>query len=381
MIIDKPEYKEIAPFNDAQAMAALREMAQQPIAGKFSKMIFPDDDPGKLSSIIMELKTVDEFQTKVIYHFVKYIINKSIDKLTFSGAENLDKVNGRFLLVSNHRDIILDPAITQVVMFDSGHDTTEIAVGNNLLGDPTIATLMNCNKMVKVIRNGSPRDIYMASANLSRFIRESITSGESSFWIAQREGRAKNGIDTTEQGVLKMFDMSGSGDFAKDFEELNIIPLSISYEYDSCDILKAREKLIAGGGKYVKAPGEDENSIMTGIRQWKGNTHLTIGEPLTKDEIEEAASLTKNERYQHLCHILDGRIRKGYKLWKTNYMAYDMVNGSDKYSEKYTAADKENFKDYVEKSLDKVEPTLDREGLKDLFLHIYSNPVKSAEEL
>ena len=182
-------------------------------------------------------------------------------------------------------------------------------------------------------------------------------------------------------GTSEMLDMSGTSDFRHNFEELNIIPLSISYEYEPCDALKARELLISKTQKYVKAPGEDLNSILTGIKQQKGNIHLNIGLPLTPEEIEKASQCDKNDRYQWIRHAVDLRVIDGYKLWKTNYIAYDIVDGGSKYAEMYNREDVERFTEYMEHQLDTVEESLDREGLKDIFLRIYSNPVLAKELL
>ena len=283
--------------------------------------------------------------------------------------------------MSNHRDIILDPAITQVVLYRNGIPTTEIAVGSNLLSNKYIEYLIRSNRMIKVIRGINARELYLSSQVLSKYIRTCITSGKSSIWMAQREGRTKNGIDTTEQGLLKMLDMSGTKDFTSNFEELNIVPLSISYEYEPCDILKARELLISRTQKYVKGPQEDLISIITGIQQVKGNIHLNIGEPLTHDEIQAASTCMKNDRYQAIRHAVDLRVIEGYKLWKTNYISYDMVNHSYKYSDLYSPEDVEAFTEYVEKQLDKVEKSLCRADLRDILLRIYGNPVVSREKL
>ena len=208
-----------------------------------------------------------------------------------------------------------------------------------------------------------------------------ITEQKSSIWLAQRQGRTKNGYDITEQGLLKMLDMSGTSDFQKNFEELNIIPMSISYEYEPCDILKARELVISRKSKYVKAEGEDLNSIMIGIMQQKGSIHLNIGKPLTEEEIAEAAKCDKNDRYQLIRHAVDLRVIEGYKLWKNNYIAYDILNHSYRYSDKYERSDMEQFVEYMTKQLDTVEPEINREDLRRIFLEIYANPVVTKELL
>lgn len=375
------EFTDISPYTDAEAVEALGKLADHPTVVEVSKAIFPDKEPEFLRKILKSVKSIDEFQILVMNKAVEWVLSTTAHNFSYDGIGNLKKINGKFLAMSNHRDIILDPAITQVVLYRNAIPMTEIAVGSNLLTNKYIEYLIRSNRMIKVIRGINARQLYLSSQVLSKYIRECITSGRSSIWIAQREGRAKDGIDTTEQGLLKMLDMSGTADFTTNFEELNIVPLSISYEYEPCDILKARERLISRTQKYVKGSREDLISIMTGIEQQKGNIHLNIGSPLTHDEIEAASCCNKNDRYQAIRHAVDVRIIEGYKLWKTNYIGYDMVNHTFKYRDKYTPEDVAQFTDYVEHQLDKVEKSLCRADLRDIFLRIYANPVVSLENL
>lgn len=375
------EFTDISPYTDAEAVEALGKLADHPAVVEVSKAIFPDKEPEFLRKILKSVKSIDEFQILVMNKAVEWVLSTTAHNFSYDGIENLKKINGKFLAMSNHRDIILDPAITQVVLYRNAIPMTEIAVGSNLLTNKYIEYLIRSNRMIKVIRGINARQLYLSSQVLSKYIRDCITSGRSSIWIAQREGRAKDGIDTTEQGLLKMLDMSGTADFTTNFEELNIVPLSISYEYEPCDILKARERLISRTQKYVKGSREDLISIMTGIEQQKGNIHLNIGSPLTHDEIEAASYCNKNDRYQAIRHAVDVRIIEGYRLWKTNYIGYDMVNHTFKYRDKYTPEDVAQFTDYVEHQLDKVEQSLCRADLRDIFLRIYANPVVSLENL
>lgn len=375
------EFTDISPYTDAEAVEAFGKLADHPAVVEVSKAIFPDKEPEFLRKILKSVKSIDEFQILVMNKAVEWVLSTTAHNFSYDGIGNLKKINGKFLAMSNHRDIILDPAITQVVLYRNAIPMTEIAVGSNLLTNKYIEYLIRSNRMIKVIRGINARQLYLSSQVLSKYIRECITSGRSSIWIAQREGRAKDGIDTTEQGLLKMLDMSGTADFTTNFEELNIVPLSISYEYEPCDILKARERLISRTQKYVKGSREDLISIMTGIEQQKGNIHLNIGSPLTHDEIEAASCCNKNDRYQAIRHAVDVRIIEGYKLWKTNYIGYDMVNHTFKYRDKYTPEDVAQFTEYVEHQLDKVEKSLCRADLRDIFLRIYANPVVSLENL
>lgn len=375
------EFDSICPYSDEEAVKALGDVARHPAMPMISKALFPEQSAGYLSSVIKSVKSIDEFQQVVMSRAIDWCLEHTVHNFSYDGISNLQAMSSKFLLMSNHRDIILDPALTQYVMSKNGLPMSEICVGDNLLSSKTIEKLLRSNRMIKVIRGISARELYLSSQLLSRYIRQTITSGKSSVWIAQRQGRTKNGTDITEQGLLKMFDMSGTGSFKENFMELNIVPLSISYEYEPCDIRKARELLISKTQKYVKGPREDLHSIIVGIRQKKGNVHLNIGKPLTADEIEAASYCDKNDRYQAIRHAVDVRVIEGYKLWKTNYIAYDLVNGTETYADKYTAEDVAAFKAYTEHQLRKVERKLDRNELRDIFWRIYSNPVESKIKL
>ena len=379
--MDLTEYMDIAPFNDEEASAALTRLSNHPNTKWISKRIFPDQPDTLLGEILRNIHTVDEFQSIVMTKAIQWVIDHSVTQFTYDGLENLTSIEGKYLAMSNHRDIILDPAFLQLILLKNGLPDTQICVGDNLLKQKSVELLIRSNRMIKVIRGISARELYLSSQLLSKYIREVITSGTSSVWIAQRQGRTKDGVDTTEQGLLKMFDMSGTKDFTQNFKELNIIPISISYEYEPCDILKAREILISRTQKYVKTETEDLESIIQGIMQKKGNVHIHFGKPLTDEEIEEASLCDKNDRYQSIRHAMDVRIIEGYKLWKTNYMAYDIVTGGSKYAAEYTPEAMQAFKGYIEALLGKVEPELDKDELRDILLHIYSNPVLSKENL
>lgn len=379
-MIDLTEFESISPYTDEQASEALGKLADHPAVAQASRYFFPEESADFLKNVLKQIKTIDQFQVLVMQRFVRWVLEHTAKNFSYDGISNIDP-NKKFLALSNHRDIIMDPAITQLVLYTNGIPMTEIAVGDNLITNEAIEYLIRSNRMIKVVRGISARELYLSSQLLSKYIRLNITEQRSSIWLAQRQGRTKNGYDVTEQGLLKMLDMSGTGDFQSNFEALNIIPMSISYEYEPCDILKARETVISRKQKYVKAEGEDFNSIMVGIMQPKGNIHLNIGKPLTSEEIAAAAQCDKNDRYQLIRHAVDIRVIEGYKLWKNNYVAYDILNHSFRYSDKYTAADVETFVAYMEKQLDTVEPTLNREDLRKHFLEIYANPVVSKELL
>ena len=379
-MLDLSEFESISPYTDAEAAEALSILAEYPLIARISQQFFPEESPDFLKNLFKNIQTIDEFQVLVMSKVVRWVIEHTAKNFSYDGISNIDPAK-KFLALSNHRDIILDPAITQLVLFNNGIPMTEIAVGDNLITNKTIEYLIRSNRMIKVVRGITARELYLSSQLLSKYIRLNITHQRSSIWLAQRQGRTKNGYDVTEQGLLKMLDMSGTSDFQQNYEELNIIPMSISYEIEPCDILKARELVISRKHKYVKAEGEDLNSILVGIMSQKGNIHLNIGKPITSEEIAEAAQCDKNDRYQKIRHAVDQRVIEGYKLWKNNYIAYDIANHSYKYSDMYERADVEQFVAYMEGQLDTVEPDINREDLRRVFLDIYANPVVTKELL
>lgn len=375
------DYASISPYTDEEAVKALRRVAQNPFLPIVSKFLFPDEPFYTLRRLLKSINSIDEFQQVVMSKMIMTVIQRSSSGFTFDGLENVPK-DRKFLAVSNHRDIILDPAMIQWTLFHNDLPLTEICVGSNLLeSNRMVSDLLRSNRMIKVIRGISACELYLSSKLLSSYIRDRITSGGRSVWIAQREGRTKNGLDKTEQGLLKMFDMSGKGSFEENFNELNILPMSISYEYESCDIRKARELLISRKQKYVKKKHEDTHSIISGISQWKGGINLSIDKPITPEEVHEASILDKNDRYQALRKTLDERIICNYKLWKTNFIAYDMLEGKGKYSDRYSQENVEEFEGYMAHKLGKVERCLNHDELKQIFLDIYANPVRAKEEL
>lgn len=377
------DFAAISPYTDAEAVEAIRRVAHNPMLPIVSKFLFPEEPFYTFKRLLTGIRSIEEFQEVVMSKVIIAAVTRSSSGFSYDGVENIRKdPQKRFLAVSNHRDIVLDPALVQLMLFSNGLPLTEICVGSNLLeSNRVVSDLLRSNRMIKVIRGISAREMYLNSKTLSAYIRGQVTSGKSSIWIAQREGRTKNGLDKTEQGLLKMFDMSGGRDFMSDFLELNIVPMSISYEYEPCDLKKAREVYISKTRKYVKKRHEDTHSIISGISQWKGRIHLNIDKPLTEDEIAMASACDKNDRYQSIRQTLDARILRNYKLWKTNYMGYDLMNGTTKYAGLYGPDDMEAFKAYTERKLNKLEWSLDRSEVRKVFWQIYGNPVAAKETI
>ena len=373
--MDLTKFDDIRPYNDSEVHPALERIVANPLLSNIAKYLFPGKDENLFKQLLLSCNTKDDFQIKVMSGVVEKILADTSNGLTYEGLEYFDG-GAKHLIVSNHRDIVLDSAIIQLILFRHDVPRTEIAVGDNLITSSFIEDITRCNRMIKVIRSTSPREVYTTSKVLSEYMRYRVSNQISSIWIAQRNGRTKDGIDVTEQGLLKMFDMSGSGDFVKDFNELSIMPASISYEYEPCDILKAIELYISRRQKYVKAEGEDLNSILTGIMQPKGRIHIQFNEPLTEEEVNAAAELDKNERFKALGIAMDRKIIANYKLWPNNYIAYDMLNGEGRFADKYTAEEKVAFEGYLNAIMQKVDKMeVDKAELKEILLGIYANPV------
>ena len=366
------KYKDIRPYDDHESVIALARIADHPVLSKISAFLFPGKDPAELRNLVSSVRNVFEFQSRVMLMAIKKILDDTSSQLSFTGLDLLDK-NERYLFISNHRDIMLDSAIMQTILFETGMSTSEMAVGDNLITDPLLEDIARVNKMIKVVRNTNPREMYASSILLSEYIRKTVKNQESSVWIAQRNGRTKDGIDVTEQGLLKMLDMSGGGDFANDFRELSIVPVSVSYEYEPCDILKARELYISKRQKYVKSEGEDLNSILTGIMQFKGGIHYNFCDVISAEEIESCANMGKNERFKALGEVMDLKINSTFHLWPNNFIAYDLLHNTDQFSNRYTISEREKFEKYVSYKTSDFEGNIDE--IKEIFLSIYANPV------
>ena len=302
------------------------------------------------------------------------IIARSITDFTVSGLERLDPKR-HYLYVSNHRDIMLDACLLQYYLVVNGFDTTEITFGANLMMNPVVIDVGKSNKMFRVERPGGDiKEFYRASLHLSEYIRYVITEKEQSVWIAQRNGRTKDGNDATDQGIIKMFCMSEPKDKIKALADLNIVPISVSYEWESCDILKALELYESQYTRYTKKPGEDLNSILTGILQPKGRVHFELCEPISVAELSAFEGQTNNEYHKSVSKLIDRRINTAYRLFPNNYIAHDILYGNTRYQSMYTDEDYSLFCQHI-KELDRYEETCDLERLRDIFVGIYANPI------
>ena len=376
MDMDITIFDDTRPYYDHEIPAAIERISANKYFPLMLNYLFPDTDITSFIAAFKNIKTVNEFQIQIMYNAIWSIVNKSSSGLTHSGFDKLSNEK-KAMFIGNHRDILLDSAILQILLKDNNLETSEITFGSNLMINEFVIDIGKMNKMFKIVRGGNIRDFYRNSMHVSAYMRYAITEKAQSVWIAQRNGRTKNGDDKTEMAVLKMFALSSTKSFVPNLLDLNITPLVISYEYEPCDFLKTAELYVSRYQKYEKAPNEDLNSIIQGVTQWKGNIHLAVCEAITKKELETCDVFDKNEKFQQLSHIIDKRIYGNYKIYKTNYMAYDMLMKTDKYAKHYSKKQQSEFETYMNNGLENIEG--EHEELKNIFLDIYANPLKNKE--
>lgn len=367
-------FDDIRPYADHEVQGVIHRIITKPSFKKLVLALFPERSFESIVAELQPITTVHQLQKHLIHHVVRAIIRKTITELTCRGMKNVDHRKAH-LFISNHRDIILDPAILNTLLFENSHETAQIAIGNNLLYSNLVADLMKLNKSFIVQRELGGQQMYEHTRHLSSYIRHVITELKQHVWIAQGNGRTKDGNDHTQTGLLKMLNISGGTDFVQSFEDLNIIPVSISYEYDPCDILKAVELYIrAQTDSYIKQPGEDKESMIKGLTENKGRVEIAIGKSIKKQELQTIASLNnKNERIRRLATTIDNQVYRSYRLWPTNYIAVDLLHKSKEYIEHYSSLERTSFLKYIEKRLNQAEIT--DELLEHFLLQIYANPV------
>lgn len=369
---DYHKFDDIRPYRDEEIPAAMQRIASNNSFPLVAKFVFPELTFEQAADKIRNIKTIYDFQHDVMVPMNEQVLEGTITEFSLGGIEKLD-TSKRYLYVSNHRDIVLDSCILMYALYrDGGHDTGEITFGSNLMQGELVVDIGKSNKMFRVDRGRNPRELYSTSVHLSEYIRYAITEKHQSVWIAQRNGRTKDGIDRTDQGVIKMFGMSGPKDRVDALDELNIVPVSVSYEWESCDILKALELFESRNGEpYIKKPGEDLNSILTGIMQNKGRVHFQICDPLRREELEALSDVPNVQFHREVAQILDKRICSNYRLFPNAYIAHDLRYGNSKYADRYTKDQYDAFTAHMAE-LDKysTDPVL-----ADIFLGIYANPI------
>ena len=373
------EFNSIRPYFDSEVHDAIERVVKEPGFIKTLEYFFPGAPIDATLKMLRGIKTVKEFQHNFIVKLVSKIEQMSITHFSFSGLENISK-DKPYLFLSNHRDIILDSALLNTHLALKGYETSEIAIGNNLLILPWITDLVKLNRTFIVHRNISVKELYESSLLLSKYINYTIKENKNSVWIAQREGRTKNGDDKTQVSILKMFNMSSQGGVIENLKSLNIVPMTISYEYDSCDTLKVIEQYNKKIDKnFKKSKLDDMAGMRHGLECNKGRVTIHLGKPILEDFDNLTKMNNKNILYEEVAKLIDKKIYFGYKFYPINYVTADVISNTNKYAEHYTKEEKQQVIDYIETQSKQFKGDVDLQ--KTMLMQIYANPVYNAENI
>ncbi len=366
------KFDSIRPFYDTEVNEAIQSAVNHPMMKALMGFTFPDVDEEVWKSQLKKTHSIRDFQCNFIYQAVQKVLKKSSEGFTTSGFEKLEP-NTSYLFISNHRDIILDTSLLNVALFDHGLVMTASAIGDNLVQKSFLKTLSKLNRNFLVQRGLSPRELLESSKLMSEYIGQLLLRENRSVWIAQREGRTKDGNDATHSGVLKMLGMGSDEKNLMDyFKKLKIVPVSISYEYDPTDALKMPQLIAEAKNEiYIKEKNEDFVTLLSGIIGQKKRIHIHIGNVLNK-ELDTIASEfdNNNKQIQALAQAIDDSILQSYMLWPTNYIAYDLLHKTDQYKNFYTENEKSLFERRLEMKIDENNPQI-----VESFLAMYANPV------
>ena len=378
------EFDEIRPYTPEELPQIFEELIADPEFQAVMGYVFKDIPFEHVAMQIRSCKTNLDFQVKMVLPLLQQILAKLSTGLTMSieNKENLAKS----LCISNHRDIIMDSAFLCLVLVQHTGNTVEIAIGDNLLIRPWIKKLVRVNRSFIVQRSASIREMLASSKRLSSYMHHAITERQQPIWLAQREGRAKDSNDRTQEGLIKMMSMYSGDDIIDALKELNIAPTTISYEFDPCDYLKAKEfQQKRDNPEWKKAPQDDLINMKTGMFGYKGGIHYHIADCINSEIDAIDRSLGKNEKTAAVARIIDKHIHKNYKFWPINYYFFELLTGDTRFADKYTAEDKAKLDAYLQGQIEKVDlPERDDEFCRTKILEMYANPVinnlKAVEE-
>lgn len=377
------EFDEIRPYDTGEVQQAFNELLADRQFSTMLRGIVPWL-PKSLRNAVLKMafigvKSPLDFQKRFMKPIVRHIIRKHTDGCTFDDNCLPRDFSLRYTFVSNHRDIVLDSALLDVMLVETGYPTTvEIGIGDNLLIYPWIKRLVRMNKAFTVRRGLTPKEMLRSSQIMSRYIHYAVTQKHENIWIAQREGRAKDSDDRTQDSVLKMLAMGGEGKTIDSLREINIVPLTISYEFDPCDYLKAQEfQQKRDNPAFKKSRQDDLDNMKIGIFGYKGRVHYHCAAPINT-WIDELGDLPKTEFFAALSKRIDRELHANYRLFPCNYIALDELEETKKYAQHYTEADKKRFEDYLKGQLEKVKiANPDVKFLRERMLTMYANPLRN----
>ncbi|MFA6873447.1 MAG: 1-acyl-sn-glycerol-3-phosphate acyltransferase [Bacteroidaceae bacterium] len=372
------EFDEIRPFSNKELPKVYEDLiADQHFRGAIETLLHLPFEI--IAERMRQCKTVRQFQETFCIGILTEIANKHSDGLTIHMPEN-HKKGTSYTYISNHRDIVLDSGFLSILLMQEGMDTVEVAIGDNLLIYPWIKNIVRINKSFIVQRSLNMRQMLESSIRLSKYMHYVINEKKQSIWIAQRQGRAKDGDDRTQDSVLKMFAMGGEGSSLDRLISLNIVPLSISYEFDPCDYLKAKEmQLYRDEPDYKKSEQDDLNNMETGLFGYKGRVHFEVTQCINNElEALKSQDLNKVELFAKVSEITERAIHLNYKFYPSNYVAHDMLMNEQRFATHYTSEDYVKFNSYLDQRLAKIDlPNRDIPFLRSKILEMYANPLSN----
>lgn len=376
------EFADIAPYDEAQFHEKIQSLIKEPGFEHAVRYIMPGVDYEAFCRQLLALPNRDAFQQNVMAGFLRQLESRTTDGITSDGMENLDSQKS-YTYISNHRDIVLDASFLNLVLLRGQKPLCQVAIGNNLLIYDWITDLVKLNRSFIVKRNVKRLEALNAARQLSAYIHHTITNTGESVWIAQREGRAKDSNDRTQESLIKMMSLCGDGDVKHNLLEINLLPVSISYEYDPNDYLKVKEYLLRRRDpEFKKSQHDDLLSMETGLVGYKGRVHFHMGQCINR-ELEMCEETERNAVIRRTCTLIDASIHCGYYLFPCNYIAYDTIEQGHTFSGHYTDDDIFRFNEYINGQLDKVKvegiTEEEREYMKTTILSMYANPVRNNE--
>ncbi len=374
--MEEIEFENIRPYNEEDAQQAIQRIVKQHEFLSILSFVFGEGKVKEMTARAAESKSINEFQRNFMRPLVWEIVKNTAKNLSVSGFKVL-KPETPHVLIGNHRDITLDSSILATLLQDYNLYMA-ITWGDNLMVSPFVTDMGKINRTITVFRGGSPREVLLNSKRLSTYIRKIITEENLSVWIAQRKGRSKNGNDETDPGVLKMLSLSGKGSLPDKLKSLNIRPVCVSYEWEPCDIQKVRELYVSSKENYIKSENEDLKSILGGVMGKKGRIHYAIGKTLNEEVENLGSDIRNNERIQRLAGMIDVEIFKNFRLWPNNFLAWDRLNHSNRFSAQYDPDSERAFDDHISKMLEKLQSLHGNEDeIIRLFLSLYAQPLQN----
>ncbi len=365
-------YNDIRPYNPEEVPAAVERMVQNPQFQLAVDYLFNKMESQQIYRDLKKVKSGFEFQKTFMYPSLTKVLKQTCDGFNTQNLDNL-RNNGPSVFIANHRDILLDSALLLKVLVDQNMDTSEITFGSNLMVSDFIIDFGKVNRMFKVYREGSLRDMLAHSKKLSNYIHYTIRDKKLSAWIAQRKGRTKDGLDKTDTVVLKMLTTFNRKNPIDAYKAINIMPVVISYEWEPCDLQKTRELYLSEKQNYRKEPNEDIDSVLKGIINYKGRINLTFAKPVNAFIAENISTLNTKNIHQKVTEFIDEQVYRNYHLYPSNYLAYDMLNETDIYKNLYSSGTKEIIDGKLEDLYTLVGE--ETEAIKKKFLRLYANPL------